>query len=127
VVNTQANLDRTYRVAHALSLRVAALTESPEAFGSTVVRERGLPLAKWQARLTGNAWFAAFDAEIAVGLACGVHTETPGHGLREDDKRDEPRLRRSHDPPCALNAGRLRGVDFPRKVTSRRSLLKGWV
>jgi GNAT superfamily N-acetyltransferase len=42
-----------------------------------VVRERGLPLAAWQARLTGNAWFAAFDAEIAVGLACGVHSETP--------------------------------------------------
>lgn len=61
----------------ALNLRVAALTESPGAFGSTVVRERGLPLATWQARLTGNAWFAAFDAEIAVGLACGVHTETP--------------------------------------------------
>ena len=58
-------------------LRVAALTESPEAFGSTVERERGLPLATWQARLTGNAWFAAFEAEIAVGLACGVHTERP--------------------------------------------------
>ncbi len=61
----------------ALNLRVAALTESPSAFGSTVVRERGLPLATWRARLTGNAWFAAFDGEIAVGLACGVHTETP--------------------------------------------------
>ena len=60
----------------ALNLRVAALTESPGAFGSTVVRERGLPLATWQARLTGSAWFAAFDAEIAVGLACGVRTET---------------------------------------------------
>ena len=61
----------------ALNLRVAALTESPAAFGSTVVRERELPLETWQARLTDNAWFAAFDAEIAVGLACGVHTETP--------------------------------------------------
>lgn len=61
----------------ALNLRVAALRESPRAFGSTVVRERGLPLATWQARLTSNAWFAAFDAELAVGLACGVHTETP--------------------------------------------------
>jgi ribosomal protein S18 acetylase RimI-like enzyme len=56
---------------------VAALTESPDAFGSTVLRERGLPLEAWKARLTGNAWFAAFDVEIAVGLACGVHTETP--------------------------------------------------
>jgi len=61
----------------AQNLRVAALTESPGAFGSTVVRERGLPLATWQARLIGNAWFAAFDAETAVGLACGVHTNTP--------------------------------------------------
>jgi GNAT superfamily N-acetyltransferase len=41
-----------------------------------VVRERGLPLATWQARLTGNAWFVAFDAESAVGLACGVHAES---------------------------------------------------
>jgi ribosomal protein S18 acetylase RimI-like enzyme len=56
---------------------VAALTESPGAFGSTVLRERELPPATWQSRLTGNAWFAAFDAETAVGLACGVHTESP--------------------------------------------------
>jgi ribosomal protein S18 acetylase RimI-like enzyme len=61
----------------AQNLRVAALTESPGAFGSTVVRERGLLVATWRARLTANAWFAAFDGEIAVGLACGVHTETP--------------------------------------------------
>ena len=61
----------------ALRLRVAALTDSPRACGSAVVRERGLPLATWQAWLTGNAWFAAFDAETAVGLACGVHTKTP--------------------------------------------------
>ena len=61
----------------ALTLRVAALTESPGAFGSTVVRERELPMATWQARLTGNSWFAAFDAEIAVGLACGIHGAAP--------------------------------------------------
>lgn len=61
----------------ALDLRVAAMTESPAAFGSTAVRERGLPLATWQARLTDNAWLAAFDTEIAVGLVCGVRTEMP--------------------------------------------------
>jgi GNAT superfamily N-acetyltransferase len=60
----------------ALNLRVAALTESPEAFGSSVPRERGLPLEAWGARLTDNAWFAAFEAEIAVGLVCGIHTES---------------------------------------------------
>ena len=62
----------------ARNLRVAALKESPGSFGSTVVRERGLPRATWRARLSGNAWFAAFDADTAVGLACGVPTETPG-------------------------------------------------
>ncbi len=61
----------------AQSLRVAALTESPEAFSSTVARERGLPFATWQTRLSCNAWFAAYDAEIAVGLVCGVHTASP--------------------------------------------------
>lgn len=62
----------------ALNLRVAALTESPEAFGSSVPRERGLALETWQARLTDNAWFAAFDTEMAVGLACGIHTDSAG-------------------------------------------------
>ena len=61
----------------ALALRVAALTESPGAFGSTVERERGLPLATWHERLTANAWFAAFDASTAVGLVCGVRTDSP--------------------------------------------------
>lgn len=58
-------------------LRVAALTESPEAFGSTVLREQGLEPDAWLARLTDNAWFAALDDERAVGLACGVRTQTP--------------------------------------------------
>jgi len=53
---------------------MSALTDSPGAFGSAVARERDLPLATWRARLTDNAWFAAFDADIAVGIACGVHT-----------------------------------------------------
>lgn len=59
-------------------LRVAALTESPEAFGSTVTRERELPHAAWETRLTGNAWFVAVDDDTAVGLVCGIHTATPG-------------------------------------------------
>ncbi|MGH3353718.1 MAG: GNAT family N-acetyltransferase [Nocardioides sp.] len=62
--------------ATALDLRVAAMTESPEAFGSSVPRERGLSLETWEARLTDNAWFAAFDADVAVGLACGIHTDS---------------------------------------------------
>lgn len=39
-------------------------------------RERGLSLETWEARLTDNAWFAAFDADVAVGLACGIHTDS---------------------------------------------------
>lgn len=58
-------------------LRVAALTESPDAFGSTVTRERELPHAAWQARLTENAWLVAFEGDTGVGLACGIHTATP--------------------------------------------------
>lgn len=59
-------------------LRVAALTESPGAFGSTVARERELPQDAWRARLTENAWLVALDDGTAVGLACGIHTATPG-------------------------------------------------
>lgn len=61
----------------ALRLRVDALTESPEAFGSTVSRERELGFEDWRARLTENAWFVAFEGDTAVGLACGIRTTPP--------------------------------------------------
>ncbi len=61
----------------ALDLRVAALTDVPEVFGSTVARERGLGPDAWRARLTDNAWFAGFVDDDAAGLACGVRTSSP--------------------------------------------------
>ena len=59
-------------------LRLAALTESPDAFGSTLTRERERPQDAWRARLTENAWLVAFEDDTAAGLACGIHTTTPG-------------------------------------------------
>ncbi|GAB2777213.1 hypothetical protein GCM10027020_33220 [Nocardioides salsibiostraticola] len=43
-----------------------------------MTRERELPQDVWRARLAENAWLLAFDDDTAVGLACGIHTATPG-------------------------------------------------
>ena len=71
----------------ARAVRVAALLESPAAFGSTVERETARPESEWRERLAGNAWIAAVaevETEVvagdgtrtvhspAVGLACGI-------------------------------------------------------
>ncbi len=61
----------------ARDLRVAALSDAPDAFGSTVDRERSLPASAWRERLSGNAWFAVFHAAEPVGLACGVRLGAP--------------------------------------------------
>jgi GNAT superfamily N-acetyltransferase len=61
----------------ARALRVAALSDSPAVFGSTVERERSLPEESWHGRLSGNAWFAAFHKAEPVGLACGVRGSVP--------------------------------------------------
>jgi ribosomal protein S18 acetylase RimI-like enzyme len=61
----------------ARDLRVAAISDSPAAFGSTVERERSLPPEAWHGRLSGNAWFAAFHEAEPVGLACAVRVAVP--------------------------------------------------
>jgi ribosomal protein S18 acetylase RimI-like enzyme len=59
-------------------LRLAALLDTPEAFASSHVEERDLPLDAFEARLVeraGHAVFGAFDADTLVGTA-GLSRET---------------------------------------------------
>lgn len=54
------------------AMRLAALTESPEMFGSTVLRERAFDEAEWRQRAQRPVTFLASRAGRDVGLA-GVH------------------------------------------------------
>ena len=59
----------------ARAVRVAALTDAPSAFGSTVDREMSLSDDGWRARLSGSAWFVACRGDRVTGLACGVSSD----------------------------------------------------
>ncbi len=53
------------------ALRLAALLDTPEAFASSHVEEKDLPLASFEARLggrPGHAVFGAFDGGALVGI-----------------------------------------------------------
>jgi ribosomal protein S18 acetylase RimI-like enzyme len=75
-------------------IRLRALAETPENFGSLVAVERAKSDDDWRAWLTERAWFAAFDGDTAVALVCGwpgaaewlvfsmwVAPQLRGHGL----------------------------------------------
>ena len=60
------------------ALRLAALLDTPEAFATSHVEERDLPLAAFEARLAeapGHAVFGAFDGDTLVGIT-GLARET---------------------------------------------------
>ncbi len=69
---------RLYRV-----LRLSAMRDAPDAFGSTLARERGFADEEWQRRLVGdetavNAPLVAEVAGEAIGLAWGrIESATP--------------------------------------------------
>ena len=73
----------------ARALRVAALTDAPAAFGSTLAREQSLDEAAWRARLSGGAWFAAL-----LPPAADVRSDVVGVGLACGTPADDPRVRR---------------------------------
>jgi ribosomal protein S18 acetylase RimI-like enzyme len=62
-------------------IRLAALQESPSAFGSTYARESAWPEAKWRdwtaesEKATDQILFLAFDGDQCVGIAGGYDNE----------------------------------------------------
>jgi GNAT superfamily N-acetyltransferase len=60
-------------------LRLAALADTPSAFGSTLARERSLTPGDWRERLRRRSTFAARARHGHVGLAAGIEGDEPGH------------------------------------------------
>ncbi|WIV59731.1 GNAT family N-acetyltransferase [Amycolatopsis nalaikhensis] len=56
-------------------IRLRALADTSENFGSLVAVEGAKPDEEWRAWLRERAWFAAFDGDDAVGLVCGLPGE----------------------------------------------------
>ncbi|MFJ9615549.1 GNAT family N-acetyltransferase [Streptomyces noursei] len=59
------------------TLRLAALADAPQAFGSTLEREQAFTQEQWRARLARRGQFVAEDGGEACGLI-GVVPEAPG-------------------------------------------------
>ncbi|HEV2528445.1 MAG TPA: GNAT family N-acetyltransferase [Thermomicrobiales bacterium] len=58
-------------------LRLAALTEAPSAFGSTLADARLLDETGWRARMAGQIRFAAFLDGTPLGTAGWAHARPP--------------------------------------------------
>jgi GNAT superfamily N-acetyltransferase len=54
------------------AVRLRALADAPEAFGSTHAREEAFAEDDWRSRLSTSSWFVAMDGERPVGLVCGL-------------------------------------------------------
>jgi ribosomal protein S18 acetylase RimI-like enzyme len=58
-------------------VRLAALTDAPEAFASTLDRELGFDETHWRERIARGPWFLAWQEEQPVGLVT-VGPQPPG-------------------------------------------------
>lgn len=58
-------------------VRLAALAESPRAFGTTLEQASARTEPEWQAALADRVNFVAFDADRPVGLVSGIAGSVP--------------------------------------------------
>ena len=61
------------------AIRLAALTESPSAFGADLAREQAMTEADWRTRLTRRSTFAASTSHGLIGTAAGIPGDVQGH------------------------------------------------
>jgi len=59
-------------------VRLAALADAPEAFGSGLGQEAALPEDDWRAMIRTAAIFVATAGRTGVGVVAGLPRETPG-------------------------------------------------
>ncbi|HET6286381.1 MAG TPA: GNAT family N-acetyltransferase, partial [Amycolatopsis sp.] len=52
-------------------IRLRALMDTPENYGSIAAAERAQSDEEWLAKLAGDVWFVAFDENLSVGLVAG--------------------------------------------------------
>jgi ribosomal protein S18 acetylase RimI-like enzyme len=60
------------------AVRLAALADAPEAFGSTAARERDFDEAEWRRRAAGTPTFIAWRADEPVGLVAVISRPRDG-------------------------------------------------
>lgn len=58
-------------------LRLRALRDAPEAFGTTAAEAQSWGPDQWRQRLGTRVAFVALDGEATIGLACGIPAERP--------------------------------------------------
>src|SRR5947208_17197796 len=66
-------------------IRLAALAESPDAFGSTLAEERDADEARWRGWITGQGWGGDVATFVAGGAGPLLGMAT---GFRPDDRPD---------------------------------------
>lgn len=64
-------------------IRLLALQNSPEAFGSTYAREASFDEQVWRDRLAARSTYTAWDGGICIGTATGIPDQNGDDGGRE--------------------------------------------
>jgi len=121
----------------ARAARLAALTEAPYAFSSTLAREQAFDEAVWRSRAGSGRTFGAFDGGVIVGLVTGLPadevppSDPPGDGESSDspgdgEGSDSPGDGESSDSPGDGEGSEPRGDQAGRR-TSDWHLVGMWV